>query len=326
MVSKQEELVAAFYTATIGGSALFLIIYTILEFFEKRKTDPYFETARQMEFMKKNLPLIEEFKSEPGTFLFRLVFWPTTLTAIGIYFIFSTFDKPQDFLLKHLLGNALLIAGLVAFCRRIHAKRDIIFLPNKNIKIKEFIVLKTKQEDAEKAEKEKKENEKEEKDKREKLHMEKEEKARKRERELQLIAKEVERQRRQKEESFWRNLDGHSFEREVSFLLRTIGFKKANKTRGSNDRGIDILAEDQHGKTVVVQCKAHNKKVSPAIIREFFGAFQALKISESQGYALLVTINGASNEAGAFAKDNGIQIWNVRDLVKLSKKLPPNEI
>ena len=119
----------------------------------------------------------------------------------------------------------------------------------------------------------------------------------------------------------WRNMDGYTFEREVTKLYSSLGYSTKH-TGSSGDDGVDIeLAKD--GKRYAVQCKAHNQKIAPKVARELYGAMTA---GQYDG-AILVTTNGASQNTIDWC--NGlpgrpIQILDASDLVEMSKSLSTN--
>jgi restriction system protein len=59
------------------------------------------------------------------------------------------------------------------------------------------------------------------------------------------------------------------FERALCELLNEHGWN-AVVTKGSGDEGVDIVLKTS-ARTVLVQCKAHDKKIGPAPIRELYG-------------------------------------------------------
>ena len=64
-------------------------------------------------------------------------------------------------------------------------------------------------------------------------------------------------------------MEGHDFERFCAKLLEANGFSNVNVTPGSNDQGIDILAEKQDVK-YAIQCKRYSSDVGNKAVQEVF--------------------------------------------------------
>ena len=89
--------------------------------------------------------------------------------------------------------------------------------------------------------------------------------------EAELKRKERERSARlRKVESWWKQLDGRTFERELAELLKGKGYQ-VRWTGRPGDDGVDLRLEGM-GKTNIVQCKAHRSRLSSATVRELYGA------------------------------------------------------
>ena len=71
-------------------------------------------------------------------------------------------------------------------------------------------------------------------------------------------------------QTFWRSLNGHQFERELTALLRRCGYD-ARCTLGSGDQGIDIVIFGDDKKTTIVQCKQTSHPVGPSVVRDLYG-------------------------------------------------------
>lgn len=63
------------------------------------------------------------------------------------------------------------------------------------------------------------------------------------------------------------SMDGHMFERWCADLLEFNGFENVEVTRGSNDQGVDIVAEN-HGIKYAVQCKCYSSDLGNKAIQE----------------------------------------------------------
>lgn len=111
--------------------------------------------------------------------------------------------------------------------------------------------------------------------------------------------------------AFWQTMGGHTLEFEVGRLLDKRG-SKARVTPGTNDKGVDIFLDDGS----VVQCKAHKKPVSPAVVRELYGAMAHFHAPRG----ILVALNGFTQGAIEFAVGKPIELWDVDDLVEMQGK------
>lgn len=111
---------------------------------------------------------------------------------------------------------------------------------------------------------------------------------------------------------FWASLSGISFEQEVAHLLADAGFA-VKLTPSTGDKGVDILL----GGGTIVQCKAHNKPIGPAIARELYGAQQALKARRS----ILVSRSGFTLGVFEFARDKPMALWDQSTLIEMQKKI-----
>ena len=120
--------------------------------------------------------------------------------------------------------------------------------------------------------------------------------------------------KKQKEE-FWFNLSGHEFEVEVNTLLQKMGFN-TQLTKGSGDKGIDIVILEDDGGTIV-QCKNHKNPVSPAIIRELYGVMA----SEYSKKGILINTGGFTKGVYEFSVGKPIELWDIEKIIKLNETL-----
>ena len=317
-MANEMGVVVALYFGVVSGSLLIFAIYSAGELLKQKSKDKKSEGAWSANFFESNeSAIVGCCQSHLGYFI-RISGWPIAVSGLAIVGLIAFNGGPVLSVGHHLLIILLLSIGIVKIGHKVDGKKEILFLLNKKRKLKEFWEFR----DQEKRKDDQKR-------KRDELRLEAEKELEQREEENRRRSdrekKQKEQERREKERleflekaSFWRTLDGHAFEREVAFLLRKKGWK-AWKTKGSNDGGIDINAEDTEGKQVIIQCKAHCKKASPGVVRELFGVFQSLKIPVGKGYAILITLEGASLASSRFASENDIYIWSVGDLVRMSK-------
>ncbi len=115
--------------------------------------------------------------------------------------------------------------------------------------------------------------------------------------------------------NYWKSLlgKGIEFENEIKKLYEELGYK-VKKTPASGDQGVDLIIYDGE-EEIFVQCKSQKEKLSPKLVREFYGAFR----SRTQK-GIIVTINGASENAYRWAKDKNIEFVDVNEIVEMKKK------
>lgn len=112
--------------------------------------------------------------------------------------------------------------------------------------------------------------------------------------------------------SFWQNLSGKQFEKELSNLFEKQGYK-VQRTGRSGDQGIDIILNGE----IIVQCKSHKNKVSPSAIRDLIGTLQNSGFKKG----ILASTNGFSVGVYDYIKNNDIKLMTSDDYVKLQNKL-----
>jgi hypothetical protein len=116
---------------------------------------------------------------------------------------------------------------------------------------------------------------------------------------------------------FWRSLSGHQFERELARLLSKQEYERVVVTRGSGDKGIDIILE-KSGRTTLVQCKQTRTPVGPAVSRELYGTLIASKADD----AILATVGGATAAVYEFCRDKPIRIMDLAEILRLHEQEP----
>jgi len=132
---------------------------------------------------------------------------------------------------------------------------------------------------------------------------------REKEREIAQAQREIERTQRKKEE-YWRNMDGHKFEREIESLLRNSGHVVI-RTKGSGDMGVDLILDEN----TIVQCKATKSAVSPSAARDLFGTMNHFKKSDG----ILISTGGFTSGTKAFCRDKNIELWDLGKIVSIAE-------
>lgn len=106
-------------------------------------------------------------------------------------------------------------------------------------------------------------------------------------------------------------LGGHKFEELMTRLFSHMGYD-AQRTRGSGDGGIDIVAE-RRGEKVLIQCKNHKHPLGPASIRDLYGVMMASGAKRG----IVVCTSTFSEGAKAFAKGKGIDFIDGDEVINL---------
>ena len=119
--------------------------------------------------------------------------------------------------------------------------------------------------------------------------------------------------RNQKE--FWTSLSGRRFEQEFAFLYSKLGYE-IQLTPTTADRGIDVILR-KDGKTIIVQCKAHKKPVSPHVVRDLFGTL----VDSHADEAILASISGFTTGVKKFILGKNIRLISLEDIRHLQKKI-----
>jgi len=124
---------------------------------------------------------------------------------------------------------------------------------------------------------------------------------------------------RRNQTDFWRAMGGKRFEQEIAMLYSQLGYE-ARLTSHSNDQGIDIYLK-KGNENIIVQCKAHNKKIGPAVVRELYGTLTDSKANK----AILATLHGVSSGAEAFINGKPITVITVGDIIRMRKQLDEHQ-
>ena len=123
----------------------------------------------------------------------------------------------------------------------------------------------------------------------------------------------VELARQKQKRSYWERLDAYAFETATAEVLELHGFR-AEVTRGSGDRGVDIhVRRDSH--YGVVQCKARASSVGPHTVRDLYGTMHDF----GADFGVVVSLNGFSEGAVSFAVNKPVFLVDVDDLVKMQQ-------
>lgn len=98
-------------------------------------------------------------------------------------------------------------------------------------------------------------------------------------------------------------MSADGFEQACADLLARDGFVRARRVGGSGDLGADVVAWDDDGDKVVLQCKQYSGTVGSEAVQRFNGT--AVPEHHAQ-VAVIVALNGFTLPATNFARRHGI--------------------
>lgn len=113
----------------------------------------------------------------------------------------------------------------------------------------------------------------------------------------------------------WLNMDHRIFELEVADLFRRAGHTVV-VTRAVKDEGVDVVVDDH----ILVQCKAHQNPVGPAVVRELYGV--VLHFNAERG--VIISREGFTSGARDFAIGKPISLYDLGNLVYFNEH--PNQL
>jgi len=112
------------------------------------------------------------------------------------------------------------------------------------------------------------------------------------------------------------SLDGHAFESWCADLLRANGFRNVTVTQGSNDQGVDILAE-RNGSRYAIQCKRYSSRLGNAPVQEVTAGRSVYGCSR----AAVMTNSYFTPSARQAARANSVELWDRDDLLAMLSAL-----
>ncbi|WP_326681653.1 restriction endonuclease [Streptomyces sp. NBC_01237] len=98
-------------------------------------------------------------------------------------------------------------------------------------------------------------------------------------------------------------MSADGFEQACADLLARDGFVRARRVGGSGDLGADVVAWDEDGDKVVLQCKQYSSAVGSEAVQRFNGT--AVPEHHAQ-VAVIVALNGFTGPATDFARRHGL--------------------
>jgi len=111
---------------------------------------------------------------------------------------------------------------------------------------------------------------------------------------------------------FWVKQDGYTFEKNIADIFKRLGYQ-VKLTKGSGDEGVDIFLDED----TIVQCKATESQISPAVVRDLFGAMHHFNATKG----IIVSTGGFSSGCHQFAHEKNIELWDLNKLLEVAGKL-----
>lgn len=112
-------------------------------------------------------------------------------------------------------------------------------------------------------------------------------------------------------------MEGHDFEYWCAGLLRKIGFSHVSVTPGSNDQGVDILAQKE-GVKYAIQCKRYSSDLGNTPVQEV----HAGKAMYNCHVGVVLTNQHFTTGAKQLAQATGVLLWD-RDWIISHLEVPP---
>lgn len=109
--------------------------------------------------------------------------------------------------------------------------------------------------------------------------------------------------------ALYKTASGREFERLVARAYSKSGYDVV-EVGGANDGGVDLIVS-KAGIKAIVQCKAHARAISPAVVRELYGTLTHANAT----IAILASTNGPSDNAREWARDKSIRFVSPDDLI-----------
>jgi restriction system protein len=109
------------------------------------------------------------------------------------------------------------------------------------------------------------------------------------------------------------------FEYTVAAILRMLGMTGIQRVGGRGHLGVDIIARDVSGRTILVQCtkRAKTKKIGSPEIRKFIGTAH---MHHQTDLKMFITTSEYTVHAQALADQHDIQLISGSDIEDLARK------
>lgn len=117
--------------------------------------------------------------------------------------------------------------------------------------------------------------------------------------------------------SWWDRLHPQRFEREVAEHFKKQGHR-VEWTGRSGDGGVDIRLTTRDNMKIIVQCKSHEKPISPGAVRDLYGTLLHEKADEGW----LMSRSGFTGGATTFASGKAIRLLSLDHILPGLGSLP----
>jgi hypothetical protein len=107
------------------------------------------------------------------------------------------------------------------------------------------------------------------------------------------------------QEGFWRALSGRAFESELGKLFSNAGYT-VKMTPATSDGGVDLVLL-RGNETIVVQCKAHNKKISVGVARELVASMIDFKAKRG----VIASLEGVTGPVHKYIEGKNISVIDI---------------
>ena len=109
-------------------------------------------------------------------------------------------------------------------------------------------------------------------------------------------------------------MEGHAFEEWCAALLRKNGFENVLVTPGSNDQGVDIVAEKEEI-YYAIQCKCYSSDLGNTPVQEVYAGKEMYNCQ----VAVVLTNRHFTDGAKALAKRTRVLFWDREKIIELLK-------
>jgi Restriction endonuclease len=124
----------------------------------------------------------------------------------------------------------------------------------------------------------------------------------------------------QTQAAYWRSLSGRAFEAALAQLFRRAGYE-VSLTPVTGDKGIDL--EIRRGnRRIIVQCKATQRPIGPAVVRELYGTLSACNAD----LAILASVGGVTVGVRQFAEGKPIAIVTLTEILSFHHGQDPVKV
>ncbi len=122
------------------------------------------------------------------------------------------------------------------------------------------------------------------------------------------------------QEQRWRGLSGIQFEIELGRLFEALGYK-VSQTPSTGDGGVDLVLTKEDQKTVV-QCKAHNRKITIDVARQLVASMQDFGAKSG----IIACLEGATTPTMEYIQLKRIRVIDLGEIISLQRSVNSGSI